>query len=259
MDEAAGKDRRLPRGRDWRLIAGLLLVLVAAASFIGGFFLDWEDMLQCVQGRRTQLRASVAEHPVLASAIYFATYVVFTGLSLPGAAILTLIGGAVFGVWWATVLVSFASTAGATTAFLASRYLLRDRVQRQRGERLAAINRELDREGSFYLLSLRLNPVVPYFLINLLFGLTRLPAWQFWIVSQVGMLPATIIYANAGARLAEIESPGDILSGPLLASLIALSLFPIVAKKAANRLRREVTGSPNTTTAEKTQRKTIDE
>jgi len=225
------------RQRDWRLVIGLLLVGVATASFAASFFIDWSALLAQAQERRSAIQAAVNEHPLLASCFYFLTYVAFTGLSLPGAAILTLVGGAVFGVWWAAGLVSFASTAGAITAFLASRYLLRDRVQQKYGERLAAINRELDREGSSYLLALRLNPVVPYFLINLLFGLTRLPVAQFWIVSQLGMLPATIIYANAGARLAEIESPGDVLSGTLLASLIALSLFPILATKAANWLR----------------------
>ncbi len=235
--EAVENDSRQRRRWDWRLLIGLLLVGLAAASFVGGFFLDWGELLRQAQTRRTAIEETVNEHPVLASAIYFTIYVTFTGLSLPGAVILSLIGGAVFGLWWAVLLISFASTTGATAAFLASRYLLRDRLQGKYGDRLAAVNRELQREGGFYLLALRLNPVVPYFLINLLFGLTGYSAPRFWIVSQIGMLPATVIYCNAAARLAELQSPGDVLSGPLLLSLIVLSLFPIVAKKAANRLR----------------------
>jgi uncharacterized membrane protein YdjX (TVP38/TMEM64 family) len=223
---------------DWRIGVGLVLVAIALASYASTFFIDWHEVLGHAKERQATIQTWINEHPLLASLTYFLIYVLFTSLSLPGAVVLTLVGGAVFGLWWAVLLVSFASTAGATGAFLASRYLLRERVQQKYGERLAAINRELDREGSVYLLVLRLNPVVPYFLINLLFGLTRLPVLRFWVVSQLGMLPATIIYANAGARLGEIESPGDVLGGPVLLSLVLLSLFPLAAKKAANWAQR---------------------
>jgi uncharacterized membrane protein YdjX (TVP38/TMEM64 family) len=224
-------DPRLARQR-WRLGAGLALVAAAVGSFAASLFvIDWDRVLVGVQQRRQELHALAHDHPLAASAVYFLAYVLFTSLALPGAVILTLIGGAVFGLWWGVLLVSFASTLGATLAFLASRYLLRDWVQARYGERLAAVNRELDREGAFYLFALRLNPVIPFFLINLLFGLTRMPAGRFWWVSQLGMLPATVIYTNAGARLAEVASLRDIVSGEVLGSLVALSLFPLAARK----------------------------
>jgi uncharacterized membrane protein YdjX (TVP38/TMEM64 family) len=238
---SAGDAPQLPkaRKRDWRLGAGLAFIGLAVVSFVvSSFFVDWNAVLAWLQHRRAQLRSWAEVFPVLASGAYFLAYVLFTGLSLPGALILSLAGGAIFGLWWGTLLISFASTTGASFAFLVSRYLLRERVQAKYGARLHTINAELDHEGAYYLFALRLNPVIPYFLINLLFGLTNLPLRRFWWVSQVGMLPATVIYTNAGARLAEIESVKDIVSLPVLASLIALSLFPLLARKVANWLRR---------------------
>jgi uncharacterized membrane protein YdjX (TVP38/TMEM64 family) len=137
---------------------------------------------------------------------FFVVYVAVTALSLPGAAIMTLAGGAVFGLLWGTVLVSFASSIGATLAFLASRFLLRDWVQARFGERLRAINAGVEKEGGFYLFTLRLVPVFPFFMINLLMGLTPMRAWTFYWVSQVGMLAGTMVYVNAGTQLAGIDS-----------------------------------------------------
>ena len=223
----------------WRAVGGFALLAIAAVSFIvSSFVIRWNDVLKWAQELRSPLIRLVEAHPVTASAAFFALYVAFTALALPGAVILSLIGGAVFGTLWGVILVSFASTTGATLACLASRYLLRNWVVARYGDRLASIQRELDRGGVFYLLSLRLNPVFPYFLINLFFGLTRMPVSRFWLVSQIGMLPATIIYVNAGAQLARIDSLRDVLRWEVAASLIALSLFPIVARLVAGWLRR---------------------
>jgi uncharacterized membrane protein YdjX (TVP38/TMEM64 family) len=228
----------LPPRREKRVWLGWLLIGIAVLSFVAGtWFLDGDRLLAEFGQRRSAIQQWVNDHPVLSSALYMLAYFLFTSLSLPGALFLTLAGGAVFPLWWGLLLVSFASTAGATASFLASRYFLRAWVLARYGARLDGINRELDREGIFYLLALRLNPAVPYFLINLLFGLTRMPARRFWWVSQLGMLPATVIYLNAGARLGEVQSTRDLVSWQVLVSLLALSVFPLAARKVANWLR----------------------
>lgn len=149
-----------------------------------------------------------------------------TGLSLPGAAVLTLAGGAVFGLGLGTLLVSFASSAGATIAFLLARTLLRQPVQQRFGARLAPIEAGLRRDGVLYLLSLRLVPVVPFFLVNVVMGLTPLPTRSFYLASQIGMLPGTLVYVNAGTQLAQLRSLEGILTPPLLLSLALLAAFP---------------------------------
>jgi pyruvate/2-oxoglutarate dehydrogenase complex dihydrolipoamide dehydrogenase (E3) component/uncharacterized membrane protein YdjX (TVP38/TMEM64 family) len=162
---------------------------------------------------------------------------VFTGLSLPGAALLTLAAGAVFGLAWGTLLVSFASAVGATVAFLLARFVLRDWVRSRFAARLAAINHGVERDGAFYLFLLRLTPVVPFFLINLAMGLTPMRASTFYWVSQAGMLAGTLVYVNAGTQLAAIASPRDVLSWQLAGALLALGVFPLAAKKLADALR----------------------
>jgi uncharacterized membrane protein YdjX (TVP38/TMEM64 family) len=234
MKESAKSKGRL------RLGAGVLLVLVAVGSFIGYFFIRWQDVLERVQAERSRLVDWTSEHLAASSLVYLLGYALFAGLALPGAPIITLIGGAVFGLWWGLVLVSFGSTTGATLSFLASRYFFRDRLQAKYGEKLVGINREVGRGGTFYLFALRLNPVIPYFLINLLFGLTTMPVRRFWWISQLGMLPASFIYVNAGAQIAEINSLSDIVSLPVLGSLVGLSFFPLVARVVAGWLRKEV-------------------
>ena len=170
-------------------------------------------------------------------AAYFAAYVAITGLSLPGAAIMTLAGGAVFGLLWGTVVVSFASTLGATIAFVVSRYILRDGIQRRYGDRLEAINAGVERDGGFYLFTMRLVPAFPFFVINLVMGLTPMRTLTFAWVSQVGMLPGTVVYVNAGTQLGRIESLQGILSPALIGSFVLLGIFPLLAKWAVGAVQ----------------------
>src|SRR5436190_14927783 len=166
------------------------------------------------------------------AASFFAIYVLVTGLSLPGAAMLTLVAGALFGLVWGVVIVSFASTIGATLAFLASRYLLRDWVQGKFGEKLRTINEGVDKEGAFYLFALRLVPAFPFFLINLVMGLTKMPTRTYFWVSQVGMLAGTIAYVYAGTQLGQFK-----ISGGLIAAFVILGVFPLVAKRVLDALK----------------------
>jgi len=210
-------------------LVGLLLVLTLGA-FIAldlGRYLSFEQ-LQASQARFAKLHA---EQPFTVAAVYFVVYVLVTALSVPGAVILTLAGGAVFGLWQGLLLVSFASSIGATLAFLASRFVLRDWVEARLGQRLADINAGVDKEGGFYLFSLRLIPVVPFFLINLLMGLTRMKTWTYHWVSQLGMLAGTAVYVNAGTQLAQLDSVQGILSPALLGSLVLLGTFPLIARR----------------------------
>ena len=161
-----------------------------------------------------------------------------TALSLPGAAALTLAGGAVFGLLAGTLLVFIAAPIGATIAFLVSRYLFRDYVQRRFADKLAVINKGIDEEGAFYLFTLRLVPLFPFFVINIVMGLTTIKALTFFLVSQIGMLAGTIVYVNAGTQLAKIEALKDILSPGLLLSFVLLGLFPLAAKKVVDYLKR---------------------
>ena len=208
----------------------LLAILLAVAGFfvfdLGRFF-----DLAYIKAQQSAIEAYRQEHALLTAALYFVIYVAITALSLPGAVILTLAGGAIFGLVWGTLIISFASSIGATLAFLASRLLFRDVVQRRFGDRLEAINNGMAREGAFYLFALRLVPIFPFFVINLLMGLTPIRAWTFYWVSQVGMLAGTLVYVNAGTQLARIEGVGGILSPALLGSFALLALFPILAKR----------------------------
>ncbi|MBL8480970.1 MAG: FAD-dependent oxidoreductase, partial [Rhodocyclaceae bacterium] len=209
------------------LLAGILLA-------VAGFFalgLQQYLSLDYFQSRRAELEAWRAAHPLAAGGAFFALYVAVTGLSLPGAAIMTLAAGAIFGLWWGTLIVSFASSLGATLAFLCARFLLRDWVEARFGTRLAAINEGVRKEGGFYLFTLRLVPAFPFFMINLLMGLTPMPARTFYWVSQIGMLAGTVVYVNAGTQLAGIESAAGILSPGLLISFTLLGLFPLLARR----------------------------
>ena len=158
-------------------------------------------------------------------------YIAVTSLSLPGAALLTLAGGAFFGFWMGTVVVSFASTIGATLACVVSRFLLRDWVQNKFKDKLSFINKGIKQEGGFYLFTMRLIPVFPFFVINLLLGLTPMPLFQFYWISQIGMLPGTMVYVNAGKELARIDSLSGILSARLIISFILLGFFPLIVNK----------------------------
>jgi len=214
-----------------------LLVLVAIAVVAGLYFaldLGRAFSLDALKAQQAAIESYRLAHPWLAAAIFFIVYVAVTALSLPGAAAMTLAGGAVFGLVWGTLLVSFASSIGATLAFLASRLLLRGWVRQRFGERLRAIDRGVEREGGFYLFTLRLVPAFPFFMINLLMGLTPLRTATFYWVSQLGMLAGTLVYVNAGTQLAAIDAPSGILSPGLIASFTLLGVFPLLAKKVVD-------------------------
>ena len=215
------------------IFAALVGSVAAYFAFDLGRFLS----LEYLQSRQADLAALATERPWQVSGIFIAAYVAVTALSLPGAAIMTLAAGAIFGLLAGTVIVSFASSIGATLAFLAARYLLRDSVQSRFGTRLADIDKGVAREGAFYLFTLRLVPLVPFFVINLLMGLTTMRAWTFYWVSQVGMLAGTVVYVNAGTQLAKIESLRGILSPALVGSFVLLGLFPLLAKKIVDAVK----------------------
>ena len=217
----------------------ILLVIVIAAVVVLYFALDlgrWFS-LDGFKSQQAAIETWRAAQPLTAALLFFLAYVAVTGLSLPGAAVMTLAAGAIFGLLWGTVLVSFASSIGATLAFLASRFLLRDWVQNRFGERLRAINEGVGKEGGFYLFTLRLVPVFPFFMINLLMGLTPMRAATFYWVSQVGMLAGTLVYVNAGTQLAGIENLRGILSPGLIASFALLGIFPLIAKKIVDGIK----------------------
>jgi len=217
----------------------LIALLFAAVAAYYAFDLGRYLSLDFFKSQQAAIETWRAAQPAKAALAYFLIYVAITGLSLPGALVMTLAGGAVFGLLWGTVLISFASTAGATLAFLVSRFLLRDWVQLRFGERLRAIDAGVEREGGFYLFTLRLVPVFPFFVINLLMGLTAIRTRTFYWVSQAGMLLGTIVYVNAGTQLAKIESLSGILSPALVASFALLGVFPLVAKKITEHLRKK--------------------
>lgn len=212
-------------------------VLVAAVVLFFAFDLGQYLNLDTIKARQAQLEGWRAAKPLQAALIFFGAYVAVTALSLPGATVMTLAGGAVFGLWWGTLLISFASSIGATLAFLASRWLLGGWVQQRFAERLQTFNEGMERDGAFYLFTLRLVPLVPFFVINLAMGLTRIKPLTFYGVSQLGMLPATLVYVNAGTQLAQIDSLAGIVSPGLLASLVLLGVFPLVARKVSDFLR----------------------
>jgi len=235
-----------PAGRKSTIIKVVVFLVVAAAAAIGYWQFGDVLTLENLAAKEAELRDARANAPLLVFGIGFVVYVVVTGLSLPGAAVLTIASGWFFGFWQGTLLVSFASTTGATLAFLFSRYLFRDAILRRFGERLEKFDEALEREGPFYLFTLRLIPVVPFFVINLVMGLTPIRTWTFWWVSQLGMLAGTAVYVYAGAAVPSLgelaeRGMGSILSPQVLIAFVILGLFPITVKKimAFVRSRRE--------------------
>lgn len=216
----------------------VLLIIAAVISFFV-FDLDTVLTLENIKANQAELIELRDSSPFLVSLVFFSLYVLVTALSLPGAVIMTLAGGGLFGLAWGFVLISFASTIGATLAFLVSRYLLRDSVQNRFGDKLSAINKGVEREGALYLFTLRLVPIFPFFLINILMGLTPIKTWSFYWVSQVGMLAGTLVYINAGTQLAKIDSLAGILSPGLLFSFALLGVFPLLAKKVTEALKKK--------------------
>jgi pyruvate/2-oxoglutarate dehydrogenase complex dihydrolipoamide dehydrogenase (E3) component/uncharacterized membrane protein YdjX (TVP38/TMEM64 family) len=218
-----------------KLLVVIIVAIVVALYFaldLGRYF-----SLDALKAQQAAIDSYRQAKPWLTAGTFFAIYVVATALSLPGATVLTLAGGAIFGLLWGTVLVSFASSLGATLAFLASRFLLRDWVTARFGQRLQAIDAGIRRDGGFYLFTLRLVPVFPFFMINLLMGLTPMRAGTFYWVSQLGMLAGTLVYVNAGTQLAGIDSLSGILSPGLIASFALLGIFPLIARKIIDTIK----------------------
>jgi len=215
-------------------VAGVVIALVVVffAFDLGRYF-----SLEFFKARQADIDAWYAAKPLRTALAFFGIYVAVTGLSLPGAAIMTLVGGAIFGLAWGTLIVSFASSIGATLAFLVARFLLRDPVQARFGESLGRVNRGVEKDGAFYLFALRLVPAFPFFVINVVMGLTPLRTLTFYAVSQVGMLPATLVYVNAGTQLAQVQSPSDIASPSLLVSFALLGVFPFIARKVLDMVK----------------------
>ena len=212
---------------------GKLILIAIVVALIGAYFVfDLQQYLSLAElkARRDALAAFAAANPVASIGTFFAIYVAVTALSLPGAAIMTIAAGAVFGLTTGTIVVSFASSIGATLAFLVARYLLRDNVQNRFKDRLRSVNAGVERDGAFYLFSLRLVPIFPFFVINLVAGLTTLKTWTFYWVSQLGMLAGTLVFVNAGTQLGQVSSAGDILSPSLLGAFALLGILPLLMR-----------------------------
>lgn len=222
-------------GNTSRIALAALLALAAVAFF--ALDLDQRLTLPALKGSLGALRQWADQRPAASAAAFFAAYVLITGLGLPGAAVMTVAGGAMFGFVRGAVLASFASTLGAVLSCLSARYILRQWVQARFGHRLAPVNAGIEREGAFYLFTMRLIPALPFFVINLLMGLTPMPVRTYAWVSQLGMFPATLVFVYAGTRLAQVESLSDVLSPALLAAFALLGLFPLLARKAVSWLR----------------------
>ena len=218
------------------------IIIVAGIAVLVAIFiildLDRYFSLSYIKESQVSFQKLYNNNRILVIGIYMIIYILVTALSLPGAAVMTLAGGALFGFVTGTLVVSFASTIGATSACFFARFLLRDWVQNKFDERLAPINRGIEKEGAFYLFSLRLIPAFPFFLINLAMGLTNIRLITFYWVSQIGMLPGTMVYVNAGKELAKIDSLSGILSPGLIISFIILGIFPITVKKIMGLFRK---------------------
>ena len=209
-------------------IVGAIIVLIICFKVLGlGQYLT----LDYLKSSQEKFAILYNNNQIAVIAVYMLIYIAVTALSLPGAAVMTLAGGAMFGFWVGFIVVSFASTIGATLACFVARFLLRDWVQNKFGDKLTAINEGIAKEGAFYLFSLRLVPIFPFFIINLVLGLTNMNLFTFYWVSQVGMLPGTMVYVNAGKELAKIDSLSGILSPGLILSFVILGIFPITVKK----------------------------
>ncbi len=216
----------------------IVLVFVAGLALFFAFDLGRYLSLDALASHRDRLLGFVESNFLVSLLGYMLVYILMAALSVPGAAVLTLAGGALFGLAVGTVAVSFASTIGATLVFVAARFLFRDSLEQRFGKRLKTINQGVERDGAFYLLALRLVPVFPFWLINLLMALTRLRPWTFYWVSQLGMLPATAVYVNAGTQLAKVDSLGDVLSPGLIGAFVLLGLLPLITRWILNGIKR---------------------
>ncbi len=217
----------------------ILALVVAVAAVIKTLGLDQYLTLSYLKHSRQALLDLYHAHPFLFTAGYFITYVVVTALSIPGAVVMTLAGGAILGLVTGTIVISFASTIGATLAFLLARFLLRQWVESRFGDKIQVVNKGIEEEGAFYLFTLRLIPAFPFFVINVVMGLTRMGTGTYFLVSQIGMLPGTIVYVNAGAELAKIESVSGILSPRLIGAFALLGILPLAARKAVDFYKKK--------------------
>ena len=219
----------------------ILIIIVGLIVAVKFFHIDQYLTLSFLKGSLDSLKSLYESHRIMVITGYFIIYVLTTSLSLPGASPLGIAGGALFGFWTATIVVSFASTIGATFACLVSRFLLRDWIQNKFGDRIKKVNEGVEKEGAFYLFTLRLIPVFPFWLINLAMGLIKMSLFKFYWVSQIGMLAGTMVFVNAGKELAKIESVKGILSPGLIISFTLIGIFPIMVKKliALYRSRRQ--------------------
>jgi len=216
-----------------KMVSKIVMVGLVALGIVAFRYFDLGQYLslEYIKTSQEKFHTLYLSHRFIVIAAYIGIYIAVTALSLPGAAVLTLAGGGLFGLILGTVVVSFASSIGATLACFVSRFLLREWVQNKFGEKLTTINDGIQKEGAFYLFSLRLVPIFPFFVINLLMGLTRMRLFTFYWVSQIGMLAGTLVYVNAGKELAKIDSLSGILSPGVLISFVVLGLFPITVKK----------------------------
>jgi uncharacterized membrane protein YdjX (TVP38/TMEM64 family) len=251
-DQAASATESVTRSASRSSLALRLLTLAGLAAVFGvGLWLLGDQLsLDNLAAREAGFRQFQLEHPLLLYVLAFAAYVLVTGLSIPGATAMTLLLAWLFGFWRGLLLVSFASTLGASFAFLLSRYLLRDAIQRRFSSRLAAFNEALRREGAFYLFTLRLIPAVPFFVINIVMGLTPMRLATFWWVSQVGMFPATVVYVFAGSSVPSLQilaerGLGGILRTELLAVFVLLGLYPLIVKRLFVRFRPHAPSAGN--------------
>ena len=215
----------------------LAVFVLAVAAFVAAGGLEVLE-LEALKARYDALEDVYATRPALTVAFFFLVYVGLATSSLPGGAVLTLVAGALFGVFAGTLIVSFASSLGALAAMLLARYVLRDWVRQRFGARLAALDRGIARDGALYLFMVRLIPAIPFFVVNVGMALTKMPAARYYWVSQLGMLPGTLVFANAGRRLSELESSGDVLSPGVMGSLALLAVLVFASHKGAQLLRK---------------------
>ncbi|WP_280563287.1 FAD-dependent oxidoreductase [Chromohalobacter sp. 48-RD10] len=222
--------------KHYRILILAVVLVAIVAFFVGG--VDDYLTLESIQSLQTRFDQWFTESPWLVAGGFFLIYVLMAALSLPGAALLTLLGGALFGLGWGLLIISFASTIGATLAFLVSRTLFRELIERRFARQIETINRGIERDGALYLFSLRLVPIFPFFVVNLAMGLTRLRIWVFYIASQIGMIPGTLVYVNAGQQLGELRSVSGVVSPSLLLSFALLGVFPLIARWGVDWLQR---------------------
>ncbi|MFQ3245392.1 MAG: putative membrane protein YdjX (TVP38/TMEM64 family) [Arenicella sp.] len=218
----------------------LILAAVIAALIAAFFFFDLKEYvtLDYLKSQQSALSELYANKPFLIIAIFFLVYTAMAGLSIPFATPLTLAAGAIFGTVTGTIIVSFASSIGATIAFMLTRFLFHDSIEKKFGDRLTGMNAGIEKEGAFYVFGLRLVPILPFVVLNSVLGLTKLKTITFYWASQLGMLVGTVVYVNAGTQLASINSIGDIASAGLIASFVALGVLPIISKYILNTLRQ---------------------